>query len=70
MLADPCSSETYEFNSLRYFESFIRILYLHFEGISAKYVGADSQTLMPAHKFIPTFILLTPLHYIFGMSLA
>lgn len=43
MIADPRSSETYESNSLRYFESFIHILHRHFEGISAK----QSQTHMP-----------------------
>lgn len=67
MIADPCSSETYEFNSRRYFESFIHILYLLFEGISAKCLGADSQSLMPTHKFIPTFILLTLLPHILRM---
>lgn len=47
MIAGPRSSENYVFNSLRHLESFIHILYLHFEDISAKCLEADSQTHMP-----------------------
>lgn len=60
MIADPRSSETFEFNSLRYFESFIHILHRHIGGISAK----QSQTHMPRDQIYSHiyFVNSTTLH--------
>lgn len=64
MIADSRSSETYVFNSLTYFETFIHILHLRFEGISAKYLEADSQTHMPRDQIYSHFYFVntTALH--------